>query len=1411
MVWEGRVWSFFFFRFLLWGLTRFISLLSAVGLKELESFGTQFIRDSAARATELVNHYLQPIPSSKSNPLSIEDNYINKWDTSPFIDFKNLEEGSVAEMVAGLFGQADKLLGTVVEDPTSETGYDLGINGVLRRTMFQEHRTAVLHASWLQQLGIDPVLFQAHDKIAQTEVRLNSIRIRGLDTFTRFDPLVDIGRFTLQNEFHLDYLQIVMQVTITLQPSSLPDRIFVNANGSPIQENVDLTFGLDDLDVAFTLFALLIEEEMLNIEMGSILRPEKMLTCIAQMIQQVNIAGFDVAIGNLHEPVLSGIVSKGVDLLMTEAMHAIFLSYEPTVLKAIGNIFQTDVRDMLDRFMTKKIGHHKAHYTCYWNTGALPSTLDFRDLLLDPEAALALGGSGTEPYGSILHVVYELFVDELKAVKEPGTIAFNDFVVEPLLPGGEYITNTSLLAFEIVSEEGDSRRLDEDEMDLFKDLITGKVDLKVGNLKLSHVNTVVNPLVAIQPSTDESTLQNEINLGGSDLPDVSVSFVLDLLVEGSPALSLDDSLMLTVSAASAEFVVDLFARLEALTFLGFPVRHMTDFNCWLAILPLSDGTEESLSFENLAIQINNLFLEGTVVSGSSPGVQVIPLALAVIQQTGATSLLGSRLEEVFLELLESDMVGDMLDNKITEGRAKCPISDSYDPNFDNDFSIPASFELSPTAIDTFLFGTFLVVNILEIAVFENHLIVDDGAMSRRSLIVDSNSEDLLDWNNLAGLGLGAFADEGFQMARDFLEGEDEDGVLNINTIVKEISDDGTLSVELDELSFDMGDLSLSIDSIVLSGLDTFSQVQVLRPVAPQVLSSNFSLDDMVLDIELSATSISTNETIDINMIYGVSGLNVIFDVYAGFVIQDLLNISLGSLLQEEEKILSCLLSTASAVEIEEFVVNLDSMSVPVVKGLQSETGDSLNSTLEVLYDEFMDNILETLPVLTNTTLKQVLNNYLEALVADAECNLPQLELNGQSEGSFVPVSYLFDDSAIFGSMLPAAYDLFQAYLTSENSFGLSSFNDFIEPLTKQQSGTEGTVTFPGSLFDLTTSTLHRIGIQSLGLTLADAVMKNLNTVEAPVSLLHAPSADSSTLENQILLGQSSPLELLTSILISSSGDPLLSSTNDLLAGIELRTAELFAAVKAELNAEDFLNFPIREATNVYCWLALFGAPTLDPDGVRVDGDDRGLLLEELRLGLDSMVFRASCRDGGEGCSTSGIPFLQTILMNLDNGEATAYLKDRLLQMMNDVLSGPFLQTFLDRVLVEAADECPLVNGSSLEGTYPPPPLPVLTDDMLDTMVFAVAYAFEAAIVLVFESHNSYLGVEVDPLQSQKKLDAAGKELIDFSDLTMSVGSWAATAVEQLRCVTSRFLYYSLKSTVFLTSLYFFQLICRGEK
>jgi hypothetical protein len=1364
-----------------------------VACEELSSLGSTFLDDLMARAKSELDYYFEPLPPALSDPLVAERN----MEVPEGVTLLNFQE--TGNTIGAWFNQAlkevDSMLGEVVEDPEGPTAdnRDLGVNVFLRDLLLDSDRALSIRVSDLPGDTFDGVLFQSHDKLTETTITLDAVKIYGLDTFRHFEPLIDIGMHTLKNEFRWDYLTIELDITIEIKPSSLPDSILIDPDPVNIVEVIKISFGVDELDVVIAVMAAIDQEKLGNLHLGSLLHTANIWPCFASVLRDFEITGLDVSFTNIREPVLEGFISPGVDRIVSSAVEAAFLMYEPTLIRAMPSIFQRFVREILNTEVVDSVLFNKDIMACPWQEEPDSSFVDFRDLILAPEDAVRLGGSGELPYGDVGYLLVDILQQRFLSVDDNGALGMNSMVVGPLTQAQSGVEGMLRFPADLVSLVKN-----EVSSSVFAPLVD-RFELRLSDLRIQNLDSVVTPLAIVLATDYGDVLENFINLKPTTEGSLELTVKLLIALEGDPSLNMLNEIDLSMSVNSLELFTDIYATMTSASFLQLPVRHVLDIDCWLAMIPETEPRPiwaveleavRSFGLKSFLTKLSSMSLSARCVQCFSPGTTILPELMDVLENSGATHTLGYRLESLVQSLLESDSIQSIVDRKLLDAHAFCPVSPKFNTSAvrsDNGWSgFPT---LSSNAVDTMLYAAVLASEVGFVVFAENHrkeLIEPTSLLSGQASLDVPEGTRLLDWMNLES-SVGVLAERAMEEARTYLRSTDSDGGLRINDFLGDlVGEAGVLDIDFDELSFEVDDFVVEVKTARVKGLDSFSRFEVLDPVAPQTFQNFLQLDSLAIEVDLRVGFISANDAPrEITLSFEVSDIEAEIGIFAALDWDKLGSLELGSLLHVSN-ILPCIFSTASGVSIPQMKISVGSFLNPTVEGLMPDTEAAASTSIAAVVERFRLEIEEAIPLIFDRTIRQVANSVLDSYRSDSRCPDPEPTTSAEYvdfRQLFLPLDSPDNIVRPFGDLPTLLKELLDSELLSADlDTGLSKINEIIvSSLTEDQSGEKGVLRMSKNLFDAEVESLDAIGLEVIGFSVGEARVENLDTFKPPISLIDPNVSNGLLLDNRATLGgDPSPIRIGLTAALSISGDPVLSSRNELDVMVELSNPDLFAVVLARMGVQKLMTFPLKSITNVHCWLSTFATPELDSQGIRFSGVEPGLALDALALVVSSIRFSASC-SSSVSCSSAGLEKLPELLETLDASGVTDVLEDRLLSFAVELLQNDFLQVFIDRLLVDSSHRCPdspSYTTSPDTVTYPRPPLSSLS---LETIAFAGAFILEVAAVMVAETHATYSSEIVDPLSAQEGLLSMDEiRFLDFTTLDTTVGAWADTLIEEVK-------------------------------
>jgi len=1342
--------------FIGWLLDQFDDLISNVvekeineiACQELDSLATSMGEDFLTFAGDLINQYLGGL--GDQDPLAAEK-ALNPPESVQLLNFKDTGN-IIGEWFDQILEQADNLLGNQQED--ADGGTDLGVNVFLRDFLLDNEGALTVDVSKILSDGV--ILLDTHDKLTQTTMTLKAVKCYGLDTLTKFDPLLGIGNYTLQNALKWEYLTMELDIEIKIRPSTLDDAVISNPSNTEVTENMRIDFGIDNVDAVVTLLAGIDQKALGQLALGSILHTDNLFSCFLSSIYDVQLTQLAVQIGNVRNPTLSGFVSPGIDRVVKRSVKALFLMYEVLLLKAAPKFFGTKVKDILNENLIGDYMSNPDSVLCPDESTNVDGFVDFRDLLLEPSIAVLSGGTGEEPYGSLASTLFQMVEDQLKASDSNGMPAINSMVIGSATKAQSGIEGTLHFPPPVVDLVKDNF-----ESDIWKSFAE-RIELKLYNTSISNLDTIMSPLSLMQPSSEPNLLTNSFRLGPVDGRPLGASMNLLLALEGSDSpFKMRNDIHITLSVPETYISAALLSKIDAEAIMKFPLEDLTNYHCLLATMaaPLLDeygnrvnpNEESNLALETFYLTLSELSFGVSCDDCTSPGVADLPEILDMLEETGIMSLFRERIQTFAKETLEGDFLQLIIDRYLSEAPKMCPHHESYEEGATlKDYGLPEIEGLSKKSIETFIIGGVMAFNTAVVSFAKGHLSLDEetsplsGQLALASNM-PSNSE-MVDWTDIEG-SFGTLAATAFDELQNYLKAtiEDEEtgeSDLGINRLLRDqlLGDDGIFRASFDDLIFDLSGVKFTLSGIHVIGLDSLTMFDPLRPFAPQTLQNILVWESLSVELVIEVTGAPETlfrsvESAYMTLSLGMRDIEINLSLLVALSMENLGELELGSLLQTKN-ILPCLLSALYDVNVPQMMVVVGSIDDPQISGFASEeVQTSIQSSTKAIFDKYRPDILAAIPNIFDGTVRGLLNNLLSTYV-NKEFSASCVSL-ARAYPSFDVVDFrdLFLTPELSrelgGSSFSQYGDLFHSIfeyvneklLKTDSLNGVSAVNDLISSLTQAQSDVPGTFAYPGDLMS-TDSNIEVGGLKAnIQLKASNLRIENLDTAGDPLSLLQPILNDPVTLNSTASFGiASEPLRVSLRMLIALLGDDDMQLRNEVDISLDLNTATVILATLLRVSEESFLTFPLRDVFNLNCWLATIQTPTLDSRGVRIAGSEPSAALTNLVVAIAKVGLNITCVT----CTSPEIKELAVLLSSPEGIDDATEAANMVLNYATTLLGGEFLQVKIDRMLNDAAQKCPhspSYNENPVEARYAPFESPDGKDD-------SIAFLITIAIVMV---------------------------------------------------------------------------------
>lgn len=545
-----------------------------------------------------------------------------------------------------------------------------GINGLIKSNLLNED--GIFNVP-LKLFLPDTVVFEAVDTLTKTRINVTSIRIAGLDSFTKFDPLQMLSPQVLRSTVALNHLNMQADLTISIQPSTLENSI-ISGSSSPYLDNITVSFGMKDILSSVSFFLGVDSSLFGDLQVGSLLYSKQILPCFLQTVQAAEITQLYGSVGDISIPSMVGFISSGLDNLIANVTGVAFETLKPWALKLIPGLFQKTVRIALNNQLRSFLsGENKCPEP---KLKGKDQFVDFRDLLLPPQAATVAGASGTAPYGDMGAFLKQL-VDEKIFVVDPNTglSRINDYIIVPLTQSESNISGSYLVQGNLLNYDGN--------IDIPG--LKARFHLKISDVRVGNLDSVTSLKIFSPSLSDAHQLNNEAALGTPVKP-LEAQCNVYLNVTGEK-IQVDNRFTIKIILDSIQILADLMALVDAKAMMHFPMRDITNLYCWLATIPappldefglrLKNITTNSASLVHLAATVQNAEFTLDCLSCSSPGIDELGHVLKTDEGKRESTHLVNHTLNKLVHMMQGVFMQVQIDRILKEASMRCPHLSTY--------------------------------------------------------------------------------------------------------------------------------------------------------------------------------------------------------------------------------------------------------------------------------------------------------------------------------------------------------------------------------------------------------------------------------------------------------------------------------------------------------------------------------------------------------------------------------------------------------------------------------------------------------------------------------------------------------------------------------------------------------------
>lgn len=1099
-----------------------------VACQELSSIGTTLVASIVDLANEKIEPYLVPLEDDLTDPLSVERGLDLPGTLSPllFLDMENVESKLFSQTLEAL----DLFLGaTTVSDAQDLEAQDLVINTIIRDRFLDTSRAMVVNASQLPMES--PVFLDAHDRLFETTMTLNQVKILGLDSLASFQPFRKIGNLTLQNDLTWSELKIEFDMTVDIQPSSLDDAILKDPTSDGISERITMEFGVENVTVLASLLLVVDQDKFGSIQLGSLLETEEFLPCLLSVLYNTELVGLTVNPQQVQEPKLSGFISPGLDRILSDSATAAFTMYTGVLQDALPNIFQTSVRTFINDFIIQPFLADQADAKCE-PVASIDGAIDFQEFFAGDQ------------YGDIPPMLKTLLDSELLTADEEGSLQINQALIVPFTQ----------------RQSGQPGRLEmEGElMTIYSEAVPAfgleSVQLKGFNLHLEHLDSFIEPARVLDPLS-AFVLSNSVHVHNrSETLQIGIQGLFAM--EGDPMLATYNDVSISLNLGGSQIMADVLAKMSANSFLTFPIRDLTNMDCWLATLAASNATEKGFSLENLLLDVPAMNISMQCQNCTSDGlVNILPAVLESLKSDGVMNVLENRLLQVGTDMLQSDYVQSYMDKMLVDGSLRCPHSPSFVGGSVESNKTDVPFSLSYESLENLAFAATIVMHMSTVVVAESHQDYEDqDPLSAQLAFADDPQNPMVNFSAINDT-FGEWAGFGINQIGEYLNTVLDGGDLQVNSMLRSsiLSPEGALDIEFNDLRLGGGDSEIALERVRIMGLDTIETLNILEILGPQTIQNELRFKELAIEIVVSLmeSNTSTSKTRgDLTFTIELEEVSMSGALFLAMSTDKLGKIKLSSIM-DMKNVVPCILSAADKAALTKLRVDVASFKGIKVAGFRdNELSVAAANSAEIILREYGAKVVSSIPGFFGNTVRALMNNWMSYMILEwssVACPSTQFELS--KAAPFVDLRDLLLPASValqYGGLGNSPYgDFFRRVLSfikdtvlkTDPSTGLSTVNEvLVGPLTYSQSKERGSLTFPGKILSSGTK-LSVGGLNAMvEFSASDARIDNLDTLGAPLKILEAVRTPYEVNHSATFGVSDRPLHLAARFLVALMGD-----------------------------------------------------------------------------------------------------------------------------------------------------------------------------------------------------------------------------------------------------------------------------------
>lgn len=256
------------------------------------------------------------------------------------------------------------------------------------------------------------------------QLLVKSIRLTGVDTMTGLDPFVLLpeSNFTFQSVGALTRLGIAIDATGIIQMKNT-----ITNSTHVWTESFTVRSEIHQPSASFISTLILNKDKLGKIQLGSLTDILTMATSLFQSSNFAKIVSLNLDIHSWDKPSFTGLATQAEEDSVETIISLLYGMYNVPIVQAVSGY----LKDVLNRYADQIL--LKGPRTMINQTYTKNGYINFGDLLSSRTDAIAVGGTGNSPYGTLFYRVKSLINKQVLAtdpITDLSTI--NKLIISPI-------------------------------------------------------------------------------------------------------------------------------------------------------------------------------------------------------------------------------------------------------------------------------------------------------------------------------------------------------------------------------------------------------------------------------------------------------------------------------------------------------------------------------------------------------------------------------------------------------------------------------------------------------------------------------------------------------------------------------------------------------------------------------------------------------------------------------------------------------------------------------------------------------------------------------------------------------------------------------------------------------------------